>query len=226
LSLSGLCVLIPAYNAEGTLEGVIEGAKQSRLDIIVVDDGSTDSTARIGREMGVTLLRHPTNRGKGRALRTGFSHVMEHGYKAVITLDADGQHDPAEIPRFVELYRKENPDIIIGSRVAQFGQMPWLRRFWNQLGAKAVSRLTHTSISDSQSGYRFIRAEVLRNVQLTTSTYETEMELIIKACKKGYRVVTMSVKGHAISDTSTSHFRPVIDTFKICMLYLRSFLWR
>ena len=224
--MSELCVLIPAYNAEGTLKGVIEGVKQSRLDIIVVDDGSTDSTARIGREMGVTLLRHPTNKGKGRALRTGFAHVMEHGYEAVITLDADGQHHPAEITRFVELDRNESPDIIIGSRAAQFGQMPWLRRFWNRLGAKAVSRLTHTSISDSQSGYRLIRTEVLRNVKLTTSTYEMEMELLIKACKKGYRVVTIAIKGHAISDTSTSHFRPVIDTFKICMLYLRSLLWR
>jgi glycosyltransferase involved in cell wall biosynthesis len=224
--VSGLCVLIPAYNAEKTLEGVIEGVKQSRLDIIVVDDGSTDSTARIGTEIGVTLLRHPENRGKGRALRTGFAHVVEHGYEAVVTLDADGQHDSAEIPRFAELYRTENPDIIIGSRAAQFSQMPWLRRFWNRLGARAISRLTHTAISDSQSGYRLIRTDVLKDVRLTTSTYETEMELLIKACKKGYRVVTMSVKGHAVSDTSTSHFRPVIDTFKICMLYLRGLLWR
>ncbi len=224
--MSGLCVLIPAYNAEGTLKKVIEGTKRNRIDIIVVDDGSTDSTAQIGREMRVTVLRHPKNRGKGRALRTGFAHVVEHGYEAVITLDADGQHDPGEIPRFVELYRKENPDMIIGSRAAQFDQMRWLRCFWNRLGARAVSRLTNTSISDSQSGYRLIRTDVLRRVKLTTSTYETEMELLIKACKKGYRVVTISVTAHAVSDISTSHFRPVIDTFKICMLYLRSLLWR
>jgi glycosyltransferase involved in cell wall biosynthesis len=221
-----LCVLIPAYNAERTLKAVIERAKKNRLDIIVVDDGSTDSTARIGREMGVTLLRHLKNRGKGRALRTGFAHVMEHGYGAVITLDADGQHDPAEISRFVELNRKESPDIIIGSRAAQFGQMPWLRRFWNRLGARAVSRLTNCLISDSQSGYRLIHADVLRHVKLTTSTYETEMELLIKACKKGYRVVNIAINSRGIRDTSTSHFRPVIDTFKICMLYLRSLLWR
>ena len=224
--MSGLCVLIPAFNAEGTLKKVIEKAKRSHLDIIVVDDGSTDSTAQIGREMGVTLLRHPENRGKGRALRTGFARVVEQGYEAVITLDADGQHDPAEIPRFAEFFRKENPDIIIGSRAAQFDQMPWLRRFWNRLGARAVSRLTHIAISDSQSGYRLIRTDVLRHVRLTTSTYETEMELLIKACKKGYRVVTIPIIGHAVSDISRSHFRPVIDTFKICMLYLRSLLWR
>jgi glycosyltransferase involved in cell wall biosynthesis len=205
---------------------VIEGVKRNHLDIIVVDDGSTDSTARIGREMGVTLLRHRENRGKGRALRTGFAHAMENGYQAVITLDADGQHDAGEIPRFVEFYRRENPDLIIGSRASQFNEMLWLRRFWNRLGARAVSRLTGIPVSDSQSGYRLIRTEVLRGVSLTTSTYETEMELLIKACKKGYRVVTMSITGRAISDTSTSHFRPVIDTFKICMLYLRSLLWR
>jgi glycosyltransferase involved in cell wall biosynthesis len=224
--VSELCVLIPAYNAEATLRGVIEGVKRSRFDIVVVDDGSTDSTPRIVREMGVTLLRHPENRGKGRALRTGFNYVIEHGYEAVITIDADGQHDPADIPRFVELYRQGRPDIIIGSRAAQFNEMPWLRRFWNQLGAKAVSRLTKTPVSDSQSGYRLVRTDVIGDLQLTTSTYEMEMELLIKACKKGYRVVTMDVIGHAINDTSTSHFRPVVDTFKICMLYLRSLLWR
>ena len=224
--MSELCVLIPAYNAEATLRGVIEGVKTSRFDIVVVDDGSRDSTPRIVREMGVTLLRHPENRGKGRALRTGFNYVIEHGYEAVITIDADGQHDPADIPRFVELYRQGRPDIIIGSRAAQFNEMPWLRRFWNQLGAKAVSRLTKTPVSDSQSGYRLVRTDVIGDLQLTTSTYEMEMELLIKACKKVYRVVTMDVIGHAINDTSTSHFRPVVDTFKICMLYLRSLLWR
>ncbi len=224
--MSRLCVLIPAYNAEDTLGEVIEGVKRTHLDIVVVDDGSTDSTAQIGREMGVILLRHRENRGKGRALRTGFAHAADHGYEAVITIDADGQHDAAEIPRFVELYRREKPDLIIGSRASQFNEMPWLRRFWNRLGARAVSRLTGTSVSDSQSGYRLIRTEVLRGVRLTTSTYETEMELLVKACKKGYRVVTMSIVGRAVSDTSTSHFRPVIDTFKICMLYLRSFLWK
>ncbi|MCK5552013.1 MAG: glycosyltransferase family 2 protein, partial [Deltaproteobacteria bacterium] len=146
--MSRLCVLIPAYNAEATLKGVIEGVKRSHYDIIVVDDGSTDSTSRIGREMGVTLLQHPGNRGKGRALRTGFTYVMEHGYEAVITIDADGQHDADEIPRFVELYRKQSPDIIIGSRATQFNEMPWLRCFWNRFGAKAVSRLTKTLVSD------------------------------------------------------------------------------
>jgi len=224
--LNGLCVLIPAYNAEGTLKGVIEGVKRSHLDTIVVDDGSTDSTARIGRQMGVTLLRHPKNRGKGRALRTGFNYVIEHRYEAVVTLDADGQHDAAEIPRFVDLYRKESPDIIIGSRAAQFNEMPCLRRFWNRLGAKAISRLTKTVVSDSQSGYRLIRTEVIRDVKLTTSTYETEMELLIKACKKGYGVVNIPIISRGIKDTTTSHFRPVVDTFKICMLYLRSLLWR
>ena len=224
--MSRLCVLIPAYNAEATLEGVIEGVNKSLHDIIVVYDGSSDSTSQIGREMGVTLLQHPGNRGKGRALRTGFTHVMEHGYEAVITIDADGQHDAAEIPRFIELYRKQSPDIIIGSRATQFNEMPWLRCFWNRLGAKAVSRLTKTLVSDSQSGYRLIRTDVLRDLKLTTSTYETEMELLIKACKKGYSVVNIPIIGHAINDTSTSHFRPVVDTFKICMLYLRSLLWR
>jgi glycosyltransferase involved in cell wall biosynthesis len=219
-------VLIPAYNAEATLRGVIEGVKRSRCDIVVVDDGSRDSTPRIVREMGVTLLRHPENRGKGRALRTGFTYVIEHGYEAVITIDADGQHDPADIARFVALYRQGRPDMIIGSRAAQFNEMPWLRRFWNQLGAKAVSRLTKTPVTDSQSGYRLVRTDVIGDVRLTTSTYEMEMELLIKACKKGYRVITMDIMGRAINDTSTSHFRPVVDTFKICMLYLRSLLWR
>jgi hypothetical protein len=102
--------------------------------------------------------------------------------------------------------------------------MPFLRRFWNRLGVKAVARLCHADITDSQSGYRLIRAEVLRGIKLSTSRYETELELLIKACKNGYGVLSVPINVHRIDGTITSHFRPVSDTWKVCKLFLRSLL--
>ena len=131
-----IAVLIPAYNASRSLRGVIEGIRGHGLHILVVDDGSADATAEIARELEAQVVRHRVNRGKGMALRIGFRVLLHQGYQAVITLDADGQHDPSFIPQFIRAYQEGRGDIIIGSRAEEFGQMNWLRRFWNKLGGK------------------------------------------------------------------------------------------
>ncbi|RLB07913.1 MAG: glycosyltransferase family 2 protein [Deltaproteobacteria bacterium] len=223
---SEIAALIPAYNASSSLREVIEGVKSYGLDVLVVDDGSTDATAEIAAQLGVHLLRHGVNRGKGMALRTGFRFLLHKGYKAVITIDADGQHDPSFIPEFIRAYQEGRGEVIIGSRAQEFGQMNWLRRFWNRLAAKAVSKLTGTAFTDTQSGYRLIKGEVLKGLALCSSGYEGELELLIKACKKGHSVVDISITTRFADGRPCSHFRPVRDTWLVCRTFLKELFWR
>ncbi len=219
--LDKICILIPAYNAGQTLGSVLEKVRPLGMDTIVVNDGSGDETKRVAAEYGAVVLEHPSNLGKGAALRTGFHHILEKGYQVVITLDADGQHNPAEIPSLLNIFRKVKPHILIASRVGEFGRMTFLRRFWNRLAARAVTRLCHADITDSQSGFRLIRTEILKEIPLVTSGYEMELELLIKACKKGFDVLSVPTAASNPDGTALSHFKPVADTWKGCKVFLR-----
>ncbi len=223
--LDRICVLIPAYNAAGTLGTVLTKVCSLGFDTIVVNDGSTDQTAQIAKEYGAHLLEHPRNLGKGAALRTGFHYLLEKDYHLVITLDADGQHDPGDIPSLLKIFYIVQPDLLIASRAGKFDQMTFLRRFWNRLGVKAVSRLCHADITDSQSGFRLIHTEVLKEISLTTNGFEMELELLIKACKKRFGVLSIPISVQKVDGTSSSHFRPITDTWRVCKLFLRSLFW-
>jgi glycosyltransferase involved in cell wall biosynthesis len=204
-----------------TLGFVLKKIVPFKIDTIVVDDGSSDETKRVVLENGAQLLEHPLNLGKGAALRTGFQFILQKDYHMVITLDADGQHDPSEIPSLLKIFQSVKPDILIASRAAEFGKMTFLRRFWNRLGVKAVARLCHSDITDSQSGFRLIRKDVLKEVDLSTSRFETELELLINACKKGFSVLSVPIKTQRVDGTDSSHFRPVVDTWLVCKIFLR-----
>jgi glycosyltransferase involved in cell wall biosynthesis len=221
-----IAALIPAYNAAKSIQGVIEGIKGYGLTIVVVDDGSTDATAAIARAAGTRVLRHQANRGKGAALRTGFGFILSQGYEAVITIDADGQHDPSYIPSFIQAHEAGRGKFIIGSRAAEFGGMSWLRRFWNRLGVKAVSKLIGTPVTDTQSGYRLITSTVLRGLPLRATGYEGELELLIKACKRGHSVLEIPIISHYADGRPSSHFQPVRDTWLVCRTFLQEFFWR
>jgi len=219
--LNKVCILIPAYNAGKTLGSVLEKVRPLRMDTIVVNDGSEDETKRVALEYGALLLEHPSNLGKGAALRTGFNYVLAKGYRVVITLDADGQHNPSEIPSLLRIFQSVKPDILIASRAGEFSRMTFLRRFWNRLGVKAVARFCHSDITDSQSGFRLIRTEILREIPLLTSGYETELELLIKACKRNFNVLSVPTSPPKPDGTAFSHFKPVADTWRVCKLFLR-----
>ena len=216
-----ICILIPAYNAQETLGFVLKKIEPLKIDTVVVNDGSSDETKKVALENGAQLLEHPLNLGKGAALRTGFPWILQKDYQVIITLDADGQHDPSEIPSLLKIFQSVKPDILIASRAAEFGKMTFLRRFWNRLGVKAVARLCHSDITDSQSGFRLIRREILKEVGLSTSRFETELELLINACKRGFSVLSVPIETPKIDGTGSSHFRPVADTWQECKLFLR-----
>jgi glycosyltransferase involved in cell wall biosynthesis len=218
-----IALLISAYNEENNMRRLIQDISFPREDIIVVDDGSTDNTWEIARDMGAVVLRHKENLGKGSAHRTGFKYALDHEYDYVITLDGDGQHDPQEIPRFVTAAKRTGADIIIGLRNRSLREMPLLRWFTNFMTSFVVSFVSHERVKDAQSGYRAISARVMRHVHLTTSHFDTESEILIKAARSGCSIGEVPIS--TIYRGGESRIRPCIDTIRFIILGFRS-VWR
>ena len=217
-------VLIPAFNTSSVVGKVVQQVRQHVSQVLVIDDGSDDSTASEAENAGATVLRHPINLGKGRALRTGFAWALEHGWDLAITLDSDGQHDPDAIPRFLRAYREQSSDIILGVRSLSYHQMPFHRRMNNRLVSAVGSWLSGQQITDFQTGYRLIRAEVLRSVELTTDRYETESELLIKASRLGFQIAMLPIQ--AIYGNEISHIKPLREMRLFTCLLIRSLIHR
>jgi len=219
-------VVIPAFNAAGSVREVVEGTSEyiDKGKIVVVDDGSEDETAMEAQNGGALVIRHEKNRGKGSALITGFNHFISiPGVKGVFTIDADGQHDPSEIPLFIDLFESEGVDIIVGNRMDDVGKMPLLRRFTNRVTSAVISLIAGCRIDDSQSGYRLISIELLRKIKFVTSRYDTESELLIKAGRMGARIASVPIK--AIYADEVSSINPFSDTMRFLALVFRSFFW-
>jgi glycosyltransferase involved in cell wall biosynthesis len=215
------CILIPSFNAEKTLGAVASECLLAGVPVVVVDDGSTDGTYRVAAGLPVTVLRHGHNQGKGSALRTGFAWALEQGFDAVVTLDADGQHDVSAAQRLYESARESGTDLLIASRHTQFEKMAGLRASWNRFGVWCMRKRTGFEITDSQSGFRYYSSNLLRSVKLDAEGYDLEMEVLMKAWRKGFRVASLPVAARVADGRSTSHFRPVRDTWNICKIFLR-----
>jgi glycosyltransferase involved in cell wall biosynthesis len=163
------------------------------------------------------------NRGKGAALKTGFQEALIRGFDAIVMLDADGQHDPTLIPRLVQKAEESDADIVIGSRMGNVGQMPWLRQATNRTTSRLVSFLARQRIEDSQSGFRLIRTRRLPELHLTTDRYDTESEMLIQAGRKG--LVIRSTPIPSVYGSEESRIRPMADTGRFIRLFFR-FLFR
>ncbi len=161
--------------------------------VLVIDDGSTTTDYAELRAAGWRVERRPHG-GKGMALRAGFARACEKGYGWVVTMDADGQHAPDDLPAFFEAIRSGRFDLIIGNRMGDPSTMPWLRRQTNQFSSWLLRRLTGAPVHDVQSGYRAIAREVLERVKLTTSHFDTEIEQIIRAVQAGFRIGEVPIR--------------------------------
>ena len=201
------CLLMPAYNVSRTLKRVLREAVFFIGDIIVIDDGSRDKTTEIALECGAVVLKHPHNCGKGMALRTGFDYAIRAGYQLVFTMDSDRQHNPSDLPRFLDRFRQTKPDILIGGRFKDTSAMPFHRQLNNRLISTIGSSLCGQHVPDFQSGYRLIRAEVLKAVSLKTERYETESELLIKAGRLGFRIESIAIR--AVYGDEISNIKPL-----------------
>lgn len=208
MSSRPILALVPAWNEAAFIQPVLEGSL-AFLPTLVVDDGSTDETPAIAKAAGAVVVSHSQNQGKGAALMTGFGWALEQGYEAVLTLDADGQHDPTEIPEFLAAYEAGEGELIIGRR--DFSQMPTVRRLANAFGSRLFSLALGTRILDNQSGYRLYARPLLERLDSTTVGFELEVETIAQAVYGGMRIGWVDIR--TIYGTGKeSYFRPVQDT--------------
>ena len=216
------CILIPAYNAEKTIQAVVRECLEHGLPVVLVDDGSSDNTSGLLSGLPVTLLRHEQNLGKGSALKTGFAWAIESGFDGLVTIDADGQHDVSAILLLIASAQKGQWDILIASRHSQFEQMSGLRKFWNRIGVWCIWKRTGFEITDSQSGFRYYSKKVLKNLLLESNGYALEMEIILKAWKSGFTIGSLPIAARVADGRSTSHYRPFKDTVNISITFLRN----
>ena len=212
-----LCALIAAFNEEAHVADVVKGTALHASPVVVVDDGSTDDTAARARNAGAIVIRHEQNRGKGCAIRTGLEYVLKQDCSHVLFLDADHQHDPAEIPRLVARAEQGHGDFVIGEREFRKDAMPAVRFHANVIGSAIVSRFIGADVADSQSGFRLIRTDLLRRVRLTGTGYEIETEMLIKLVRAGAAVERVTVR-RLQYEGAHSKIRPFWDTLRTCLL--------
>ena len=204
------CALIPAYRAEATVGAVVRGSLRHVPRVLVVDDGSPDRTSEAAREAGAEVLRLDVNGGKGTALRAGLDRLLARGDPAsapthVALLDADGQHDPDEIPRFLAAYERDHPGLIVGRR--DFREMPAIRRLSNTIGGWALSTAVGQGIPDNQSGFRLVGRPLMRALlDSDESGFEFEVEMIARCIALGLPVGWVPIS--TIYAGEPSHIRP------------------
>lgn len=218
------CVVIPGYNTAQTIGPLVRGVIRLGLDVVVVNDGSTDGTAQAATEAGALVISHLRNGGKGLALRSGFVFAVASGYDAVVTLDSDGQHDPAEIPKLLEAIERSDAGVVVGHRLAEPGAMPPSRRWTNRIMSLIVSGIARQPIPDSQCGFRAIRRQVLQAVVLSSRRFELETELLLAAATGGWPIASIPIR--SIYDYQSSHIRPFRDGLRFLRLIVRYLLAR
>ena len=210
--IAPLAVVIPALDAEATVGDVIHAIRLAvpHGSITVVDDGSVDRTAQVAHAAGAVVIRFEQNRGKGAALRAGIAAALARDAAAILTLDADGQHDPAAAPAL--LAALETADVAIGTRARRGTSMPLRRRITNALASSAVARLVGCPVADSQSGFRAFRRRVAVEVQARGDRFEYETDFLVRAGRAGLRIAAVPVP---TLYGGRSHFRPLSDSVRI-----------
>ena len=206
------CAILPAYKEEKNVRKTVEEVLQYVSDVLVVDDGSPDGTAEEARKTEAVVLVHEVNRGKGSALQTGFEYAAEHGYEYVITMDSDGQHAPSDIPVFVEAYVRTGIPVLIGNRMVDTSSMPRLRRWTNRFMSRLLSRRMGQFIADTQNGFRLYHRDVLPFLDVESTGYAAESEVLLRLAERGVRMDSVPVK--TIYGDEVSDIHPVRDTMR------------
>lgn len=214
-----VCVVIPTYNNAGTIGDVIRGVRRHVDDVIVVDDGSTDGTAAILRRSGVRTVTHPSNRGKGAALRAGLTLAGEEGFDYAVTIDGDGQHNPDDLPRFVRAIESNPGALIMGTRNLKATGMDGKSSFANRFSNFWFAVQTGRRLPDTQCGYRAYPLAGLPELRLMTARYEAELTLPVFAAWHGIALVPLDIDVYyPPRESRVSHFRPFRDFARISAL--------
>jgi glycosyltransferase involved in cell wall biosynthesis len=220
LKAPGIAAAIPAYEAATTVADVVVRTAKLVGHVLVVDDGSVDGTARAAAAAGARVLRHARNLGKGCALRTAFDELFARGFAAVVTLDADGQHLPEEIPRLVGL--ADAADLVIGSRAHLFERMHPIRRTSNRGSSWAISRVAGQPLPDVQSGFRLYSRRLVERLGFPEHRFEAESAVVVRAVRAGFRVACVPVALAEADGRATSHYRPLADSLRIVGAVVRA----
>ncbi|MFH1269674.1 MAG: glycosyltransferase family 2 protein [Candidatus Omnitrophota bacterium] len=214
-----ICVIIPTYNEAKAIGGIVGKVRQQEVEVVVIDDGSQDNTSQIAGDSGAVVLRNENNEGKGASLIKGFRYALNKGLDAVITMDGDGQHLPEEIPYFIRMAQYSQGGIFIGNRMLKKNNMPFLRVITNRFMSWFISLVAGQDIPDTQCGFRLIKKELLEKINLKTSKYESESEMLIKASRLGYKIESVPIK--TIYNGEKSQINPVIDTIRFIKLIIK-----
>jgi len=225
-----VAVLIPALNEELRIREVVEGALREAAHVIVVDDGSTDATLERIADLPVRVIRHATRQGKGEGLRTGFRAALELGVDGVLTMDGDGQHLAADIPRLLAAEAAYPGHIVIGARLRKRSQQPLHRRLANEFGDWGIAWAMGYRAADTQSGQRYYPRAVCEIADVAGEGFVFEADILIQAARRlGTRCVCVPIESRYAGAGSTgqfrrSHFRPLTDLYRITAHVVRRVL--
>lgn len=225
-------VVIPAYNESATISPLLTALLPYCANIVVVDDGSSDDTVTQVQQFPVTLIQHTQNQGKGASLVDGMRYAIDHGFAQVITMDADLQHDPQDIPKLLQAHQQQPKKLIIASRLLEQDNAPKGRLFANRFANFWVSWAAGHRVIDSQSGFRLYPVELLKQVNIPydkTRSFVFESQIVIAAAGLGYLSVAVPIKSHYPEKRRASYYRPGKDTWLITKMIaahlLRHFLY-
>lgn len=209
------CVLIPSFNEEKTIGRIVRAVREQGHQVLVVDDGSQDDTAKRAGENGAEVIVNEQNLGKGTSLRRAFDIVKHRDHDAVIVMDGDGQHLPKDIAPFIRRYEESKPGVIVGNRMARSKGMPLVRWLTNKFMSFVISYICRQGIPDSQCGFRLIDMRVLKEVGLSTEKFEIESEILLEASRHGFKIESVPVTTVYEGQHSAIHpFRDTVRFFK------------
>jgi glycosyltransferase involved in cell wall biosynthesis len=215
-----IAAVIPAYNEEKHIGDVVRRTLQTLDHVLVVDDGSQDQTADRAREAGAEVIVHEQNRGKGETIKTGLRHWLDRQFDFVIILDADGQHRPEEIERFIaEALSPQAPKLVLGNRMKDVSSMPLVRRMVNRWMSGRISAACGQEIPDTQCGFRLLHRQLIPELLGGAARFDYETEMLIVASRKGFRIASVPISTVYSDEVSSIH--PVRDTFRFFKLMRR-----
>jgi glycosyltransferase involved in cell wall biosynthesis len=209
---SQCAVVIPCLNEGLFVEDLVREVRRYLPTVIVVDDGSSDSTGLLAARGGAEVIRHDRPQGKGAALQSGLRQVRDRGYSWVMTLDGDGQHAPEDIPKFLRCAEAAGVQLVIGNRMDQPGQMPWLRRQVNRVMSRRLSKIAGQWLPDTQCGFRLLKLEPWAQLTFQTRHFEVESEVLLEFIAAGHQVAFVPIR--VIYKAEQSKIHPVRDTLR------------